>query len=193
PGEEVTYTISVTNLGPSAVTGATVADAFSEQLTGVTWSCAGSGGGTCTASGAGDINDDVDLPVGGSVTYTATGTVVAGDWSVLENTATVTAPAGVDDPDEGDNSATDRDSLPPQPIFSDGFESGSTSAWSSTVGGAIRMAWVNPLRELALRFELDRGAQRALSTCPAPIVIGFSPEGDPVLSVEICQESEAIS
>ena len=29
-------------------------------------------GGTCTANGAGNINDVVNLPVGGSVTYSAT-------------------------------------------------------------------------------------------------------------------------
>ena len=31
----------------------------------------GAGGGTCTAAGSGNINDTVNLPAGGSVTYTA--------------------------------------------------------------------------------------------------------------------------
>ena len=31
----------------------------------------GAGGGTCTASGSGNINGSVNLPSGGSVTYTA--------------------------------------------------------------------------------------------------------------------------
>ena len=36
-----TYTITVANAGPSAVTGASVADTFPAALTGVTWTCSG--------------------------------------------------------------------------------------------------------------------------------------------------------
>jgi hypothetical protein len=58
------------------------------------------GGATCTPSGSGAVHDLVDLPPGGRVTYTATGTAAtAGTRS-----ATVTLPAGVIDPDPGDNS-----------------------------------------------------------------------------------------
>ena len=57
PGNTVTYTIVASNAGPSAVTGATVAEHFPAALTGATWTCVGAGGGTCPASGAGNIND----------------------------------------------------------------------------------------------------------------------------------------
>src|SRR5213075_2441522 len=70
PGGSVTYTITASNAGPSNATGATVADNFPASLT-CTWTCAGAGGGSCTASGSGNINDTVNLPNGGSVTYTA--------------------------------------------------------------------------------------------------------------------------
>ena len=63
PGGSVTYTIMATNAGPSTATGATVADTFPASLT-CTWTCAGAGGGTCTAAGSGNINDTVNLPVG---------------------------------------------------------------------------------------------------------------------------------
>ncbi len=53
------------NAGPSSATGATVTDTFPASLTGISWTCVGAGGGTCTASGAGNINDAVNLPVGG--------------------------------------------------------------------------------------------------------------------------------
>jgi len=65
----VTYTITASNAGPNNDTGATVADTFPASLT-CTWTCVGAGGGTCTASGSGNINDTVNLPAGGSVTYT---------------------------------------------------------------------------------------------------------------------------
>ena len=57
-----------------------------------TWTCVGAGGGTCTASGSGNINDTVNLPSGGSVTYTASATISAAATGTLSNTATVTRP-----------------------------------------------------------------------------------------------------
>ena len=65
PGGSVTYTITASNAGADAVTGATVADTFPAILT-CTWTCVGAGGGTCTAAGSGNINDTVNLPAGGS-------------------------------------------------------------------------------------------------------------------------------
>ena len=52
-----------------------MADTFPAVLT-CTWTCVGAGGGTCTASGSGNINDTVNLPAGGSVTYTATCAII---------------------------------------------------------------------------------------------------------------------
>ncbi|MCP4662484.1 MAG: hypothetical protein GY856_44370 [bacterium] len=43
---------------------------------------------------------------------------------------------------------------------------------------------------IAVEFELDPAALTALSTCAAPIVAGSSPEGDRVLSVEVCHGLE---
>ena len=104
-----TYTMVVTNAGPSNVTGAAVTDSFPAQVSGVTWSCAAAGGGTCTANGAGNINDTVNLPVGATLTYTATVTINASATGDLVNTVTVTGPVGSVDPVPGNNSATDTD------------------------------------------------------------------------------------
>ncbi len=109
-GGSVTYTITASNAGPSKATGATVADTFPASLT-CTWTCTGAGGGTCTASGSGNINDPANLPSGGSVTYTAVCTVSTLATGTLSNTATVTAPAGVTDPNPANNSATDSDAV----------------------------------------------------------------------------------
>src|SRR6185436_5737060 len=101
PGGSVTYTITASNAGPSDASGSTVADTFPASLT-CTWTCVGAGGGTCTASG--NINDTVNLPSGGSVTYTASCTISAAATGTLSNTATVTEPGGVTDPTPGNNS-----------------------------------------------------------------------------------------
>ena len=110
-GDTLTYTIVASNAGPNNATGATVADTLPAALTGATWTCAGAGGGTCTASGAGNINDTVNLPVGGSVSYTLTATVSPAASGSLSNTATVTVPAGMSDPSPGNNTATDTNNV----------------------------------------------------------------------------------
>ena len=112
PGGSVTYTITASNAGPDPVPTATVADTFVASLT-CTWTCAGAGGGTCTAGPvAASINDSANLPVGGSVTYTASCTISGAATGNLVNTATVTA-SGAGDPNTANNSATDTDTLNP--------------------------------------------------------------------------------
>jgi uncharacterized repeat protein (TIGR01451 family) len=132
-GGSVTYTITASNAGPSNAPGSTVADTFPASLT-CTWTCAGAGGGTCTASGSGNINDTVNLPAGGSTTYTASCNISAAATGTLSNTATVTAPAGVTDPTPGNNSATDTDTLGASADLSITKTDGVTSA---TAGGSV--------------------------------------------------------
>jgi uncharacterized repeat protein (TIGR01451 family) len=134
-GDPLTYTITVTNAGPSDVVGASVTDSFPAGLLNVTWTCVASGGSSCTASGAGGIDDDVDLLASGTATYTATGTVANGTAGPLQNTATVSEPAGYSDTNAGNDSSTDSTPVTPPAdlIFYDGFETGDTGGWSSTV------------------------------------------------------------
>ena len=113
PGTAVSYTIVVANAGPSDVVGASVSDVLPASLSNVTWSCVGAGGGVCAPSGSGDVVDVVDVPVGGSLTYTVSGDVAADASGSLVNTVSVSAPGGVTDPDVSNNSATDVDSLTP--------------------------------------------------------------------------------
>jgi uncharacterized repeat protein (TIGR01451 family)/fimbrial isopeptide formation D2 family protein len=133
PGGSVTYTITASNAGPSNAPGATVADTFPAVLT-CTWTCVGAGGGTCTASGSGNVNDTVNLPNGGSVTYTATCTISTAATGSLANTATVTAPAGVSDPSSSNNSATDTDTLAASADLAITKSDGVTTA---TPGGSV--------------------------------------------------------
>lgn len=127
PGQNVTYTITASNAGPGNATGATVVDTFPAALSGVTWTCVGAGGATCTAAGSGNINDTVNLPAGGSVTFTASGTLSSSATGTLSNTATVSAPSGVTDPNLANNSATDTDTLTPQADLSISKDDGLTS------------------------------------------------------------------
>ncbi|MCB1056373.1 MAG: DUF11 domain-containing protein [Acidobacteria bacterium] len=108
PGGSVVYTIVASNAGPSDATGTTVADTFDPILT-CTWTCAASAGSSCTASGAGNINDLGGILSGGSLTYTATCDIAADATGSLANTATVSA--SVLDPNGANNSATDTDTL----------------------------------------------------------------------------------
>jgi uncharacterized repeat protein (TIGR01451 family) len=114
PGEQITYTIVVSNAGPEAVTGAAVSDTVPAALQAVTWTCSASPGSSCTPSGAGNINDAANLLVGGTATYLLTGTVDIAATGTLTNTATVAPPIGGFDPNTGDNTATDSDPIVPQ-------------------------------------------------------------------------------
>jgi uncharacterized repeat protein (TIGR01451 family) len=110
-GEPITYTVRVTNNGPSTVIGAAVVDTVPATITGVSWNCAVSTGiGSCAAtSGSGNaLNTTVNLNSGAIATYTIAGIGNnAANPSVITNTATVTAPGGVIDPTSSNNSSTD--------------------------------------------------------------------------------------
>ena len=109
------YTITASNAGPDTVFDARVVDTFPASLT-CSWTCAGSAGNTCAASGVGNINDaTVGLAVGGSVTYTATCAVSAAAAGTLVNTATIFAPGTAVEANIADNSATDSDAIVPGP------------------------------------------------------------------------------
>ena len=81
-----------------------------------TWTCVGAGGGTCTASGSGNINDTVNLPARrrASPTPPACTDLAPRPPARSSNTATVDRAGGVTDPTPGNNSATDTDTLTPQ-------------------------------------------------------------------------------
>ena len=113
PGQVITYTIVASNAGPDTATAAMVSDAFPSQLQGVTWTCTASAGSTCASGGSGPVmNEPVTLIAGGTATFLATGTVpLPPTGQPLVNTATVSVPAGLFDPNGSNNSATDIDTF----------------------------------------------------------------------------------
>ncbi|HVN15352.1 MAG TPA: sortase, partial [Anaerolineales bacterium] len=109
--EAITYTIVVSNAGPSAATGASVFDTIPSSLTSVTWTCAPGAGASCAASGSGNISDTVTIPAGSNVTYSVSATVSNSAATDIVNSASVIAPVGVTDTNTSNNSATDTDHL----------------------------------------------------------------------------------
>ena len=110
PGLGLTYTIVVSNLGPSNAVGATVADTFDAALGTPPWTASGTVGTVFVSAGTGNLTQTVSIPASGSITYTVTvAQVNPGKTGDLINTATVQPPAGVTDPNLGNNTATDSD------------------------------------------------------------------------------------
>ncbi len=129
-GANVTYTIAVSNAGPSAVIGAAVADTLPPALINATWTCVaiGAGSGCGTPLGAGSIATTVNLGVGGTATFTLNATVATGTTGSVSNTATVTAPVGVTDPNGANNTATDTDTIAASPTVSAYFSTTGNTA-----------------------------------------------------------------
>ena len=113
PGVGTTYTIVATNAGPSDAPGATVADTFPAAITSATWVVAYAGGASGPGSGSGNINALVNLPHGGTATFTVTAATSSSATGNLTNMATVAPPSGVTDTNLSDNAATDTDTLVP--------------------------------------------------------------------------------
>ena len=80
-GEPFDYTIFLRNDTTNEDTSLTVTDTLPAALLNATWSVSGSTGGatSTTSSGTGNISDTVNLPVGGSITYTLTATIRGGE------------------------------------------------------------------------------------------------------------------
>src|SRR5262249_53398735 len=112
----ISYTITVTNAGPSTANGFSVSDAVPASITGATASCAvvGFGGcGTNTSVGNSVSFANASLAPGAVnvLTITITGTVSPDAVGSLTNTATATAGAGSTDANPANDSATDTDTL----------------------------------------------------------------------------------
>src|SRR6185295_2167597 len=96
------FTVTVSNAGPSDVRKARVRSIFSPDLASVTWTCAALNG-SCTPSDRGNLDDQVSLRVGGKLTYTIHFVVGAGATGTLVNKASVEP----GDPDPGNAPLTD--------------------------------------------------------------------------------------
>ena len=122
PAAPLSHTITVANMGPAAAPSVIVFDAFPASYTGATWSCAASGGASCTSGGSGNISQPVNLPVGSQVIYTVNATIAANASGVLSNTVTAVVNAPTSDPNPGNNAATADTAPLSDRIFASGFD-----------------------------------------------------------------------
>ncbi len=126
-GNQVAYSITVTNAGPTDAQGVVVTETLPPGVTLVlTNGCAEDPLAipTCTLG---------TISAGTQTTYVITVTVDAATIGIITNQATVNSSTPEANP--GDESASESTtSIVSVQIFSDGFESGNTSVWSSVVG-----------------------------------------------------------
>jgi uncharacterized repeat protein (TIGR01451 family) len=103
-GDNLTYTVTVTNNGPDTATSVTVADDLPAETTFV--SCSSTGGGVCGGSGNNRTVTFATLASGQSetITFVANVNCSVADGTVINNTATVSS--FTPDPDLSNNSAT---------------------------------------------------------------------------------------
>ncbi len=109
-GGAITYTLAISNGGPSGASGATFSDNVPGVITGLAASCGSAAGGAAcgTVSVVGNTVSGVvaALPVGGSVIITLTGLVSGTAAGAITNVATVSPPGGVSDPTPGNASSS---------------------------------------------------------------------------------------
>ncbi|HJP96523.1 MAG TPA: hypothetical protein VJ843_04075 [Candidatus Saccharimonadales bacterium] len=100
-GSNATYDIVVSNAGPSNVSSFTVTDTLDNNFTYVSAT-----GATCNAVGQVVTCTGGAITSGNQATITLTVSVEPSATGNLDNTATVAAPTGVNDPDTSNNSST---------------------------------------------------------------------------------------
>ena len=109
PGKAVTYTVVVTNGGPSRVTDFTLTETLPSELTGATFAASAGSFESSSRAWSG-----LDLGPGDSVTLTVSGTVDPAASGPLVNAVRVALPGGFTDPTPDNDSAQDIDELVPE-------------------------------------------------------------------------------
>jgi uncharacterized repeat protein (TIGR01451 family) len=106
-GGPAMFTVQVSNEGPQTAL-ARVHDPIQAGLLGASakWTCTASPGATCTAEGDGDIDDEVTLPPGATVTYSLMATIASDACGPVTNTAFANVVPPNVDTQPGDNSSS---------------------------------------------------------------------------------------
>jgi uncharacterized repeat protein (TIGR01451 family) len=116
PGQTFPYTIVVSNSGPSTMVDGTVNDPLAAQVASASWTAVYSAGSSGAPSGSGGItNEKITLLPGGSATFTLTVTIKPDAFGQMDNTVTLTPPAGASVDPKSVLSATDTNFGPEPP------------------------------------------------------------------------------
>ncbi|MGD8626692.1 MAG: FG-GAP-like repeat-containing protein, partial [Anaerolineae bacterium] len=114
PGRPLTYTIVITNFGPTDAISATVIDAIPAAVKRPVWTCTAAGGSTCQDGSGNLISDTVHVLVGTTITYVITGSAAPWLKGDLVNTVVVSTPPGIVDWRPSNNLSTDVGSSLPE-------------------------------------------------------------------------------
>ncbi len=165
-GTPVTYTIVARNNGPVAVVGAVISNSVPPQLMGVTWTCTGQNNGVCgMANGTGALNTLANLPVGASVTYTVTGTIVAGSGMGLASyLVNIAPPAAMMDPNLSNNSAVFATNI--GPVGKVTVDKGTSTGTGTITSAPVAISCGPTCTTQASNFVL--GSMVTLTATPAP-------------------------
>ncbi|HEX3122023.1 MAG TPA: hypothetical protein VHQ21_01885 [Rhodanobacteraceae bacterium] len=143
-GGTTTYTVRVTNNGPSSVTGAVLTDLAATGLSKTGVVCSATPGQCVSAPGVAQIEavGGFALPAltNGQFYEISVATNVTALSGTVSNTATVAAPGGTTDPTPGNNSAGDIDTVTPVADLSISNSNGTTSvAAGGTTSYTVRV------------------------------------------------------
>lgn len=112
PGATTIYAIVVRNNGPDNIAGINVTDVAPAGMTITSWSCNATAGSACSeVSGTGNINTTISLANQGVANFSVNATIAANATGPITNTAQVTLPPVVTDPDPNNNSAQDTNTI----------------------------------------------------------------------------------
>ncbi|MDX1624886.1 MAG: beta-propeller fold lactonase family protein [Wenzhouxiangellaceae bacterium] len=108
-GLPVQYSLVAANAGPSDAPTVHLSDMLPGPLANATWTCSGSGGATCPASGTGDPEFDASVPAGGAVEVIVTADLAPNAVGTLGNLLRVDVRTPAIDPDIGNNTSSTSD------------------------------------------------------------------------------------
>jgi uncharacterized repeat protein (TIGR01451 family) len=156
PGQtDLAYYVTVTNEGPTKVSGDQVQDIFSAGLTNAQLSVSPSLGASSADTYAEygwqflqdpNFTDTISLDPGASITYSIYGVVASDAIGTFDNNATITSPAGfVNDSNLANNTATDSHTVTPEASIGVTIDDGVTAAVpGSTLNYTITVSSVGP-------------------------------------------------
>ena len=173
-GSSVQFSVSVTNLGPSALTGVALTDRLLGGGAVTSWTCSAQGGASCpAASGAGSLTTaGLSLPAGSSATYLVTAQAPAAASGALAYRVDARLPSGYYDPNPGDNSA-----VASHPVAA----AGAVGSADLSLQLAHEPEPVLPLTEVLVTASVRNAGPQAASSGQVALVL---PSGLQALSVD---------
>lgn len=186
PGTILTYTIVVTNAGPSAAGAVAVQDFLPAGFATASWRCLAGVGASCGApSGEGDVDTTLALRAGAQATFTLTATVALTVTGDLTNTATVTG-TDLPDPNPANNQATDHDQLLLSTltgvVFLDQDENGSAAPNEGLAGVTVV---ITTSVGTTLLVTTDSAGHFTATVPPGPTVVDVDEQALPAGAIQL--------